>query len=131
MYRTTSIREHSLSYNSFSHKCFWKTPSSDSGKLRAAERTHIDILSSINTKLKCVNNSNVSIGINNQMIATIDTPHSLITGPPDIIKFGKEGIAYTVIQNCASYSLWIERNDPLGFEVHNKEDQKVGQKICC
>jgi hypothetical protein len=55
------------------------------------------------------------------MIATIETPHSLITGPPGIIKFDNEGIAYTVIHNCAFYSIWIKRNDPLGFAEHHEE----------
>jgi hypothetical protein len=36
------ICEQSLSYNSFTDKCFWKTKTIDSGQLRAAKRTHID-----------------------------------------------------------------------------------------
>ena len=56
------------------------------------------------------------------MIASISTPHILITGPPGLIKFDKEEVAYTVIQNCSPYSIWIERNDPLGYaEQHNEE----------
>jgi hypothetical protein len=51
-------------------------------------------------KLKWVYYNNVSIGFNNQMIATIDSPHSLITGLPGIIKFDKEGNAYTVIKTA-------------------------------
>jgi hypothetical protein len=68
---------------------------------------------------------NATIGTNNQMIATINTPHSLITGPPGIIKFDKEGIAYTVIQNCAPCSIWIERNDLQGFAEHHTEEAKA------
>ncbi len=52
-----------------------------------------------------MDNDNKSIGINNEMIATIETPLSLIVGPPGIIKFDKDGIAYTVIQNCTSYAI--------------------------
>jgi hypothetical protein len=58
------------------------------------------------------------------MIATIDTPHSLITGPPGNIKFDKEGIAYTVIQNWAPYPIWKEGNDPLGLAEHHTEEAK-------
>jgi hypothetical protein len=49
------------------------------------------------------------------MIATINTPHSLITGPPGLIKLEKEGIAYSGIQNCSFYAIWIERNNPMGY----------------
>jgi hypothetical protein len=49
--------------------------------------------------------NNKSIGINQEIITTIDTLHSLITGSPGIIKFDKDGIAYTVIQNCAPYAI--------------------------
>jgi hypothetical protein len=59
----------------------------------------IDALSSRKVKLKCVNDVNVRIGQSNTMIATIPTPHSLISGPPGLIKFDKEGIAYSVVQN--------------------------------
>jgi hypothetical protein len=58
------------------------------------------------------------------MIATISTPHSLITGPPGLIKFDKEGIAYAVVQNCSPYAIWIDRNDPMGYaELHTDEQQ--------
>jgi hypothetical protein len=55
---------------------------------------------------------------------TIVTPHSLITGPPGIIKFDNKDIAYTVIQNCTPYQIWIERNDPLVFAKHHTEEAK-------
>jgi hypothetical protein len=48
-------------------------------------------------KLKCVNDDNKTIGLNNMMIATNETPHSFITGSSGIIKFNKDGIAYLVI----------------------------------
>ncbi len=67
---------------------------------------------------------NKSIGISNEMIATIDAPNSLITGPPGIIKFDKEGIAYTVIQNCAPCAIWIEKTDQVGFAKHHTEEAK-------
>jgi hypothetical protein len=53
------------------------------------------------------------------MIATIYTPHSLISGLPGIIKFDNGGIAYTVIQNWATYAIWILRTNPMGFAEHN------------
>ncbi len=65
------------------------------------ERTFIDALSSRKMKLKCVNDRNVRIGQANTMIATITTPHSLITGPPGLIQFDKEGSAYAVVENCS------------------------------
>jgi hypothetical protein len=61
----------------------------------------MDALSSRKIKLKCVNDEDVKIGQSNTMIATISTPHSLITGPPGLIQFDKEGVAYTVVQNCS------------------------------
>jgi hypothetical protein len=95
------IREHFLSCNSFTDKCFWETSPIHSGQLKAAERMYINTLSSRKNNLRCVDDNNTMIGINNQMIATISSPHTLISGPPGIIKFDNEGIAYTVIQNCA------------------------------
>jgi hypothetical protein len=64
------------------------------------------------------------IGINIRMITTIDTPHRLLTGPPGIIKFDNNGIAYSVIQNCAPYPIWIERDEPMGFAEHHTEEAK-------
>jgi hypothetical protein len=58
------------------------------------------------------------------MIAKISTTHSLITGPPGILKFDTEGVAYTVIQNCSLYAIWIERNDPMGCADHHMEENK-------
>jgi hypothetical protein len=78
-------------------------------------------------KKKYLNQENKSIGINNPMIAIIDTPHSLITGPPGIVKFDNAGIAYTIIQNCAPYPIWIEINYPLGFAEHHTEEVKSEQ----
>jgi hypothetical protein len=88
-----------------SGKCFWETPPIHSGQLKAGVKTFGDTVSSRKIKLRCMDNDNKSIGINNEMIATIETPLSLIVGPPGIIKFDKDGIAYTVIQNCTSYAI--------------------------
>ena len=117
--------QHHLSYNSLTGKCFWETPPIDSGHLKAAERIFIDALSSRKVKLKCVDDEDQRIGSNNTMIATIHTPHSLITGPPGLIKFDKEGLACAVIQNCSPYSIWIERNDPLGYAEHHTEEKQT------
>ena len=51
--------------------------------------------------------------------------NNLITGPPGIIKFENEGIAYSVIQNCSPYAIWIERNDPMGYAEHHTEEAKA------
>jgi hypothetical protein len=53
------------------------------------------------------------------MIATIETSHSLITGPPGLRKFDKEGIAYTVIQNSSPHGL-----KEMGYAEHNTEKEK-------
>jgi hypothetical protein len=86
-------------------------------------------------KTKMLHEEKKSIGINNTVIATIDTVHSLITGPPGIVEFHKEDIAYTVIQNCAPYLILIERIGPLlGFAEHHTEEAKSEQldkKIHC
>jgi hypothetical protein len=90
-------REHFLSYKSFKGKCFWETSPIDNGHLKSDDRTHINALSSRKIKVRCVDKNNATIGTNNQMIATINTPHSLITGPSGIIKFDKEGIAVILL----------------------------------
>jgi hypothetical protein len=118
------IKQHTMSYNSLQEKCFWETPPIDSGILRAQERLFIDALSSRKIKLKCVNEENSKIGQSNTMIATISTPHSLITGPPGLIQFDKEGTAYAVVQNCSPYAIWIERDDPMGYAELHTEGQK-------
>jgi uncharacterized protein YbdZ (MbtH family) len=58
------------------------------------------------------------------MIATISTPHSLITGPPDLIQFDKEGRAYAVVQNCSPYAIWNECDDPMGFAIYHTEEKR-------
>jgi hypothetical protein len=75
-------------------------------------------------KLKCVNDEDVKIGQSNTMIATISKPYSLITGPPGLIHFDKEGIAYAVVKNCSPYAIWIERNDSMGFAEHHTEEKR-------
>jgi hypothetical protein len=42
------IRQHMLSYNFLSDKCFWETQPIDSGYLKAAKRVHIEALSEKN-----------------------------------------------------------------------------------
>ncbi len=126
------IRQHTMSYNALTEKCFWESPPIDSGILQAQERVFIDALSSRKVKLKCVNDENVRIGQSNTMIATISTPHSLISGPPGLIRFDKEGIAYGVVQNCSPYAIWIERNEPMGYaECHTEEagTEKLDKKF--
>ena len=49
------------------------------------------------------------------MIATIDAPHTLLTGPPGLIKVRNDGVAVTVLQNHVPFVLWIERDPPVGF----------------
>ncbi len=126
------IKQHALSYNSLQDKCFWETPPIDSGILKTQERIFIDALSSRKVKLKCVNEENIKIGQTNTMIATISTQHSLITGPPGLIKFDKEGVAYAVIQNCSPSAIWIERDEPVGFAEHHtneNETEKLDKKF--
>ncbi len=118
------IKQHTMSYNALTEKCFWETPPIDSGTLRAQERVFIDALSSRKVRLKCVNDEDVKIGVSNTMIATISTPHSLLSGPPGIIKFDKDGVAYSVIQNCSPYAIWVERNDPMGYAEFYTEEAK-------
>jgi hypothetical protein len=52
-------------------------------------------------------------GINNSMIATINTTHSLITDPPGLIQFDKYGNAFKVTQNFSPCTIWIERNNSM------------------
>ncbi len=88
-----------MSCNALTEICFWETPPIDSGTLRAQECVFIDTLSSRKVRLKCVNDKNVKIGVSYTMIATISTTHSLQSGPPGLIKFDQDGVAYSVIQN--------------------------------
>ena len=66
------------------------------------------------------------------MIATISTPHSLISGPPGLIKFDQNGVAYSVIQNCSPYAIWIERDEPMGYADFYTEEagtEKLDKKF--
>ncbi len=65
------------------------------------------------------------------MIATIETPLSLITGPPGIIRFNKEGIAYMVIQNCSPYAMSMDRNENMGYAEHHTEELKSENLDSC
>jgi hypothetical protein len=113
-------------------KCFGETPPIDSGTLKAQERVFIHTLSSRKVRLKCVNHEDVKIGVSNTMIATISTPHSLLSGPPGLIKFDQDGVAYNVIQNCSPYAIWIERNEPMGhaeFYTEEARSEKLDKKF--
>ena len=46
-------------------------------------------------------------GKHTAMIATIDSPHTFLTGPPGLIKVNKEGVLMTVLENCGPFGLWI------------------------
>jgi hypothetical protein len=46
---------------------------------------------------------------------TVHTPHCRITGSLGIIQCDKDGIAFTLIQNCLPYAIWIESNDLMGY----------------
>jgi hypothetical protein len=78
-----------------------ETPPVDIGHQQTAERVNIGALISRKVKLKCINEENKTMLINN----IIETPHSLITGLPGLIKLNKDGIAFLVIQNCTHYAI--------------------------
>jgi hypothetical protein len=75
-----------------------------------------------------VNDDNQKIGLNNTIIATILSPHSLITGPPGLNKFEMEVVENAVVQNCSPYAIWIDRNDSMGFAEHHNEE-KISEKL--
>ena len=108
------IHKHNLGYDPSIRDFEWKTPPINTGTLLAAEHMHIEALSSKVIKLKCYSDKHVKMGHNEEMICNIDTGHTLLTGPPGMIRFNKEGVAYTVIQNCGPFSMDIDRNDVLG-----------------
>ena len=109
------IHKHFLGYSSVRQSPIWETPPIDSGTLKTTERVFVDALSSRVIKVKCQDVQGQNFGQNTSMIATIDTPHTLLTGPPGLIKFNNEGIAFTVLQNCGPFGIWIERDTPIGF----------------
>ncbi len=61
------IRQHTLSYNSLSDKCYWETPTIEIQNLQAQESIFINALCSRQIKLKCMNDNNKK-GIYNNMI---------------------------------------------------------------
>jgi hypothetical protein len=93
----------------------------DNDNLQAIERIFIFAIKKI--KLKCVDDNNQKIELNNMMIANILTPHNLISGPLEVFKFYKEGIAFAVIHYCSLYTIWNEINDPMGFAEHRIEEK--------
>ena len=90
----------------------------------ASERVYIDALSLKMVKVKCYDDSGNQLGKSNQMLATVETAHTLLTGPPSIIKFDDQGSSHTVMQNCGPFGLWIERNDVLGFAEFIEHPEK-------
>jgi hypothetical protein len=50
-----------------------------------------------------------------KIIATIDIPHSVMTGPPGIVKFDNEGIAYSIIKKLLSLPDLDEEERPTGI----------------
>ena len=108
------IHKHLLAYNPSSRDFEWKLPPTNTGTLKAAEHMKISALSSKIIKLKCYDSKQVRMGHNEEMVCLIDTGHTLLTGPPGMIKFDREGNAFTVIQNCGPFSMEISRNDVIG-----------------
>ena len=66
-------------------------------------------------KIKCKDETGKTFGQNTTMIATIETPHTLITGPPGLIKVDREGSSVTILKNCGPFGIWIERDTKVGF----------------
>ena len=108
------IHKHLLAYNPSSRDFEWKLPPTNTGTLKAAEHMKISALSSKIIKLKCYDSKQIRMGHNEEMVCLIDTGHTLLTGPPGMIKFDREGNAFTVIQNCGPFSMEISRNDVIG-----------------
>ena len=109
------IHKHLLTYDPSVRDFEWKLPPTNTGTLIAAEHTKISALSSKIIKLKCYDAKQVRMGHNTEMVCQIDTGHTLLTGPPGMIKFDREGNAYTVIQNCGPFAMEISRNDVIGI----------------
>ena len=61
------------------------------------------------------------------MIVKIDSPHTLVTGPPSLIKPNKEGVALTVLRNCGPCVIWIEGNTEIGFADEMNNQDKMEQ----
>ena len=58
------------------------------------------------------------------MIATIDAPHTLATGPLSLIQLNRDGVALTVLPNCGPFGIWIERGTKIGFaDKMNEQDR--------
>ena len=101
------INKHFLGYSAYKQSPVWVTPPNGSGRLKTAERVYLDALSLKIVKIKCQNEDGRMFGQNTTMIATIETPHILVTGAPGLIKVNKEGSAMTVLQNCGPFGIWI------------------------
>ena len=68
--------------------------------MKTMERVYLDALSSKIVKIECQDEQGKMFGQNTTMIATTETPHTLITGPPDLIRVGKNGSTVTILQKC-------------------------------
>ena len=93
------INKHFLGYSAYKQSPVWETPPIDIGQLRTTERVYLDALSSRIVKVKCQDEEGKPFGQNTAMIATIESPHMLVTGPPSFIKLNKDGVALTVLNN--------------------------------
>ena len=106
--RIDCINKHFFGYSTYKQSPVWETPPIDSGKLKTTERVYLDALSSRIMKIKCQNEESKAFGQNITMIATIDAPHTLVTGQPSLIKLNRDGVALTILQNCGPFGIWIE-----------------------
>ena len=111
------INKHFLGYSAYKQSPVWETPPIDSGNLSTSERVYLDALSSKIVKIKCRDESGKAFGQNSTMIATIETPHTLITGPPGLIKVNREGSTVTILQNCGPYGIWIVKDFSGEFQL--------------
>ena len=60
------------------------------------------------------------------MIATIEAPHTLVTGPPGLIKVNKDGTALTILQNFGPFGIWLARDTEIEFadEMNEKDNME-------
>ena len=83
--RIDCINKHFLGYSSMKQYLIWETPPIDSGILTISERAYLDALSSKVVRVRYQDESGNLFGQNSVMIPTIDTPHTLLTGPPGLM----------------------------------------------
>ena len=119
------INKHFLGYRAYRKSPVWETPLIESGGLKTTERVYLYALSSKIVKFKCQDKEGKPFGQNTLMIATIDSPHTLVTGPPSLVKLNKEGVALMVLQNCAPFGIWIEQDTGIRFADQMNNQNKV------